>query len=52
MNIVSNHPPNILRFLLKYVEKRMSETSSNKDDESIKIYKDALKDSGFKDQLN
>ena len=49
-----NHPPRILKQLPKSIEKRISETSSNKDifDESIKPYKDALKESGFSEALN
>ena len=54
INKPSNHPPNILKQLPKSIEKRISETSSNKDifDESIKPYKDALKESGFSEALN
>ena len=49
-----NHPPSILKQLPKSIEKRISETSSNKGffDESIKSYKDALKESGFSEALN
>ena len=44
INKHSNHPPSILKQLPKSIEKRISETSSNKDifDKSIKPYK-ALK---------
>ena len=54
INKHSNHPPSILKQLPKSVEKRISETSSNKAtfDESIKPYKDALKESGFSETLN
>ena len=54
INKHSNHPPSILKQLPKSIEKRISETSSNKDifDESIKPYKDALKESGFNEALN
>ena len=54
INTHSNHPPSILKQLSKSTEKRISETSSNKDifDESIKPYKDALKESGFSDKFN
>ena len=54
INKHSNHPPSILKQLSKSIEKRISETSSNKDifDESIKPYKDALKESGFSEALN
>ena len=50
----SNHPPSILKQLPKSIEKRISETPSNKDifDESIKSYKDALKESGISEALN
>ena len=46
INKHSNHPPSILKQLPKSIEKRISETPSNKDifDESIKPYKDALKE--------
>ena len=45
INKHSNHPPTILKQLLKSTEKRIFETSSNKHifNESIKPYKDALK---------
>ena len=38
----------------KSIEKRISETSSKKDifDESIKLYEDSLKESGFSEALN
>ena len=54
INKHSNHPPSILKQLPKSIEKRISETSSNKDifDESIKPYKDALKESSFSEALN
>ena len=49
-----NHPPSILKQLPKSIEKWISETSSNKDifNESIKPYKDAVKESGFSEGLN
>ena len=45
INKHSNHPLSILKQLPKSIEKRISETSSNKDifDESIKPHKYALK---------
>ena len=54
INKHSNNSPSILKQLPKSIEKRISETSSNKDifDESIKPYKDALKESGFSEALN
>ena len=54
INKHSNHPPSVLKQLLKSIEKRIPETSSNKDifDELIKPYKDALKESGFSEALN
>ena len=54
INKHSNHPPSVLKQLPKSIEKRMSETSSNKDifDESIKPYKDGLKESGFSETLS
>ena len=54
LNKHSNHPPCILKQLPKSIEKRISKTSSNKGifDESIKLYKNALKESGFSEALN
>ena len=54
INKHSNHPPSILKQMPKSIEKRISETSSNKDvfDKSIKPYKDALKEGGFSEALN
>ena len=53
INKHSNHPPSILKQLPKSLEKRISETSSTKGifDESIKPYKDALKESDFSEAL-
>ena len=53
INKYSNHPPSILKQLPKSIEKRIFETSSNKDifDKSIKPYKDGLKESGFNEVL-
>ena len=53
INKNSNHPPSILKQLTKSIEKRLSETSSSKDifDKSLKLYQDALKDSGFCNDL-
>ena len=44
INKHSNHPPSILKQLLKSIEKQISETSSNNDifDESIKPFSEAL----------
>ena len=49
INKNSNHPPTVLRQLAKSVSKRISETYSNEQifKESISIYKEALKKSGF-----
>ena len=54
INKHSNHPLSILKQLPKSIEKRISKTPSNKDifDESIKPYKDALKESSFSEALN
>ena len=54
MNKNSNHPLSILKQLTKSIEKGHSETSSNKDmfDKSLKFYQDALKDSGFSNDLH
>ena len=53
INKHSNHPPSILKQLPISIEKRISETSSNKDifNESIK-QQDALKENGFSETLN
>ena len=49
----SNHPPTVLRQLAKSVRKRISETSSDDQmfKESIPIYEEALKKSGFHEKL-
>ena len=54
INKHSNHPPSILKQLPKSLEKRISETSSTKGifDESIKPYKDAVKESDFSEASN
>ena len=53
INKHSNHPPSILKQLPKSIEKRISETmNKNIFDESIKPYKDALKESDFSEALN
>ena len=54
INKHSNHQPSIFKQLPKSIEKRVSEASSNKDifDESIKLSKNALKESGFSKTLN
>ena len=54
INKHSKHPPRILQQLPKSIAKRISEMSSIKDifDESLKPYKDALKESGFREALN
>ena len=48
-----NHPPNILKQLLKSIAKCISETSSSEEifNKSIKIYSQALKESGFTDEV-
>ena len=53
INKNSNHPPTVLQQLAKLVSKRISETSSNGQifKESIPIYKEALKKSGFHEKL-
>ena len=53
INKSSNHPPSILKQLTKSIEKRLSETSSSKDifETFLKLYQDALKDSGFSNGL-
>ena len=53
INKNSNHPPSILKQLIKSIEKKLSETSSSKDifDKSLKWYQDALKDSSFSNDL-
>ena len=54
INKDSNHPPSILKQLIKSIEKILSETSSNKDifDKSLKLYQDASKDSDFSNDLH
>ena len=53
INKSSNHTSSILKQLTKYIEKRLSETSSSKDifDNPFKLYQDALKDCGFSNDL-
>ena len=52
-NSIKIHPPSILKHLTESIEKRLSETSSSKDifNKSLKLYQDALKDSGFSNDL-
>lgn len=54
INVNSNHPPNVIKQLPISIEKRISETSSNKEifDSSIHIYREALVKSGYKNDLN
>ena len=53
INKNSNHPPTVQRQLAKSVGKRISETSSNEQifKESIPIYEEGLKKSGFHEKL-
>ena len=53
VNKHSNHPPNVLKQLPKSIEKRISENSSNIEvfNQSITLYKDALRESNFSDNL-
>ena len=53
INVNSNHPPTIIRELLKSIGKRLSELSCNKEtfEKAIPPYTDALKKSGFKENL-
>ena len=53
LNVHSNHPPSVIKQLPMSIEKRISDTSSDKKvfDQSIHIYKEALKESGFKNNL-
>ena len=53
INKHSNHPRNVLKQLPKYIEKRISENSSNIEvfNQSITLYKDALRESNFSDNL-
>ena len=53
INKNSNHPPNILKQLPKLIAKRISETLSSEEifNKSIKIYRKALKESGFTNEL-
>jgi hypothetical protein len=54
INVGSNHPNNVIKQLPISIEKRISETSSNKEifDSSIHIYKEVLVKSGYKNDLN
>jgi hypothetical protein len=54
INVKSNHPRNVINQLPISIEKRISETSSDKKmfDISIHVYKDALTESGYKRDLN
>ena len=54
INKNSNYPTSILKQFTKSIEKRLSETSSIKDifNKSLKLYQDALKDSGFSNDLH
>ena len=53
INKHSNHAPNVLKQLPKSIEKRISENSSNIEvfNQSITLYKDALRESNFSDNL-
>ena len=53
INKNSNHPPTVLQQLAKSVSKRISETFSNEQifKESIRIYEEVLKKSGFHEKL-
>ena len=53
INKKSNHPPNFLKQLTKSIAKRISNTSSSKDifDKWVSIYRNALCESGFKEEL-
>jgi len=53
INKDSNHPPSVLKELSKSIGKRISEISSNQTifNESIGLYEDALKRSGFNEKL-
>ena len=53
VHVNSNHPPTIVKNIPLSVNKRLSETSSNKDifDAAIKPYQEALIKSGYKHEL-
>ena len=53
IDISSNHPPQVLKQLLKSIKKRLSEISSSKEifDNSKHLYEKALQESGFKEKL-
>ena len=53
INKHSNHPPNILQKLPKSISRRISDISSNENifKDSITIYENALKSSGFNENL-
>ena len=54
ININSNHPKNIIKQLPKTINKRINEISSNEEvfNKAAKFYNDALKDSGYEEQLS
>ena len=54
INKNSNHPPQVLKELLKTIEKRVSTISSSEEifNNSKTIYEDTLKKSGFQNKLS
>ena len=54
INVLSNHPPAIIKEVPKMVEKHISKLSSNEKifHEEIKIYQKAIYDSGYKTKLS
>ena len=54
INKNSNRPPSILKQLTRSIEKRLAETSSKDifDKSLIKSYQNALKDTGFRNDLH
>ena len=53
INAQSNHPPNIIKRIPSMIQDRINNISSSKEifDRSSRVYNDALKKSGFKQQI-
>lgn len=53
INVHSNHPPSVIKQVPKSINKRISSLSSNNDEfnKAIPAYNEALKRSGFKEEL-
>ena len=53
INVNSNHPPPIIKQILKYINKRLSNLSANEEVflNNIQPYQEALNKCGFQDEL-